>query len=104
MVKIWAAVLGLEQIGVHDNFFELGGHSLLATRIISRVREALGVELSLRSLFEAPTVAGLAERIEATYPVSPGLQAPPITVVPRDKPLRLSFAQERLSVSQPFEA
>jgi amino acid adenylation domain-containing protein len=63
LVEIWAEVLHNEQIGIHDNFFELGGHSLLATQIISRISEAFAVELSLRSLFETPTVVGLAESI-----------------------------------------
>ena len=61
---IWSGVLGIEMIGVYDNFFELGGHSLIATQVVSRVRERLGQELTLRSVFEQPTVAGMAEKID----------------------------------------
>ena len=95
---IWAEVLGVERVGIYDNFFELGGHSLLATQALARVREALRVELPLRSLFEEPTVAGLAARVERTRRER----------VPEDEPVpvrlsreggaaaEVSFAQQRL--------
>jgi len=67
LAKIWAQVLKLNRVGIHDNFFELGGHSLLATQVMSRLREAFQVELNLRELFEHPTVAGLAESLEAIH-------------------------------------
>ncbi|WP_164003012.1 non-ribosomal peptide synthetase, partial [Pyxidicoccus caerfyrddinensis] len=92
LAALWAQVLRVQRIGVHDNFFELGGHSLLATQVISRIRSQLRVELPLRALFEASTVAALAERIESAS----GTQAPAIIPVPRAGPLPLSFAQQRL--------
>ncbi|NEO47604.1 MAG: AMP-binding protein, partial [Moorea sp. SIO4A3] len=61
LAEIWREVLGIEQIGIHDNFFDLGGHSLMATQVVSRVRQALGIELSLTTLFESSTIAKLAE-------------------------------------------
>jgi amino acid adenylation domain-containing protein len=64
LAKIWVKVLGKQQVGVHDNFFELGGHSLLATQLMSRIRDTFQVELPVRLLFEAPTVATLAKHIE----------------------------------------
>ncbi|EDX71108.1 amino acid adenylation domain protein [Coleofasciculus chthonoplastes PCC 7420] len=64
LAAIWSSVLGIDNVGINHNFFELGGHSLLATQVISRIRQAFNVELPLRALFEAPTVAELAERIE----------------------------------------
>ena len=64
LARIWCEVLELETVGVNDNFFKLGGHSLKITQVISRVREAVGVELPMRAIFEAPTIAALALRIE----------------------------------------
>jgi amino acid adenylation domain-containing protein/non-ribosomal peptide synthase protein (TIGR01720 family) len=93
IAAVWREVLGLDRIGIHESFFDLGGHSLLATQVISRLRGSFGVELPLRKLFDAPTVAGLAKLIEAG---SGEGDAPPIERVPRDRPLPLSFAQERL--------
>ncbi|MGH2413489.1 MAG: phosphopantetheine-binding protein, partial [Microcystaceae cyanobacterium] len=81
---IWAEILKLDQVGIHDNFFELGGHSLLATQVISRVREALSVEVPLRSLFESPTLAELVEVIEKFKENNIGVQSPAIVPVSRE--------------------
>ncbi|HEU4881353.1 MAG TPA: amino acid adenylation domain-containing protein, partial [Longimicrobium sp.] len=95
LAEIWAEVLRLERVGVEESFFELGGHSLLATRVVSRVRDVFAIELPLRALFEGPTVAALAGRVEemrrAELPV-----LPPVVPAERTGPLPLSFAQERL--------
>jgi surfactin family lipopeptide synthetase C len=64
LAGLWAEILGVEKIGINDNFFDLGGHSLLATRLFVRLRDAFGLELPLRLLFETPTIAELAKRIE----------------------------------------
>ncbi|HEY0605419.1 MAG TPA: amino acid adenylation domain-containing protein, partial [Herpetosiphonaceae bacterium] len=90
---VWSAALGVEQIGVHDNFFALGGHSLMATQVIGRVKQLLNLDLPLRLLFEAPTVATFAGRLQAEQ-ADAGARLQP---VPRDgTPLPLSFAQQRL--------
>ena len=96
LAAIWAGVLGLERIGVHDNFFDLGGHSLKATQVISQARRVFKADLPLRSLFESPTVAGLAERVQSAMGMSAPGKAPALAPVPRGGNLRLSFAQERL--------
>jgi len=66
LARLWGEVLGLEQVGRSDNFFELGGHSLLATRLVARIRDIFKVDLSLRRLFERPTLTAVADFID--YP------------------------------------
>lgn len=71
VAEIWAELLDLDQIDLNDNFFELGGHSLLATRVVSRIRDHFGMEFPLRSLFEKPTIAGLAHEIDEAAAQAP---------------------------------
>ncbi len=92
LAGIWSEVLGVDRVGAFDDFFELGGHSLLATQVISRVRAVFAVEVALAALFDRPTVAGLAEVVDGS---TRGVAAP-VVPVPRDLPLPLSFAQQRL--------
>lgn len=94
--SIWEEVLGVSELSVTANFFEVGGHSLLATQVMSRIREALQVELPVRTLFEQPTVARLAARVEAALRGERGVVAPPLERVSRKRELPLSFAQQRL--------
>ena len=96
VAQIWSDVLGIVRIGVYDNFFELGGHSLLATTTVTRLRDVLKVDLPLRAIFEGPTVSELSEFIEAAQRAGRDLSLPPLVRVPREQPLPLSFAQERL--------
>ncbi|HEV3049863.1 MAG TPA: amino acid adenylation domain-containing protein, partial [Longimicrobium sp.] len=103
LAQIWAEVLRVDSVSVDDDFFALGGHSLLATRLLSRVQSALGVILPLRALFEGPTVGELAARVDALRQGGARV-LPPIVRVDRDRPLPLSFAQERLWFLDRLEA
>ncbi|HEX3125716.1 MAG TPA: AMP-binding protein, partial [Thermoanaerobaculia bacterium] len=96
VAAVWAELLRRDRVGLHESFFELGGHSLLAVQAISRLREALGVEIPLRTLFEEPTVAGFAAAVEHARRAEDGMVAPPILRVPRDLSLVCSFSQQRL--------
>ena len=94
LVSIWSDLLGVEQIGLDDNFFNLGGHSLLATRLITQVKEVLGIELQIRDVFEADSVADLALRVEAYHQGDDGLVSIERAGIGNDYPL--SYGQERI--------
>ncbi|WP_255316099.1 condensation domain-containing protein, partial [Myxococcus fulvus] len=96
VVEVWAPLLGVGRIGAEDHFFEKGGHSLLVMQAASRLREALGVEVPVRMLFESPTVSSLAERLEALVRGGMTPRIPVLARSARDEAPPLSFAQQRL--------
>ena len=100
---IWAEVMKVGRVGVNENFFEKGGHSLLATQVVSRVREAMGVEVGLREMFEHPTVRGLAQVVEQERKGAGVRKEPAIVPVSRELKLPLSYAQQRLWFLQQLE-
>ncbi|MBP0943701.1 non-ribosomal peptide synthetase, partial [Pseudomonas alliivorans] len=92
LAEIWAEVLQVERVGRHDHFFDLGGHSLLAMRMVSQVRQQLGVELPLGELFALGELAAVAAALCGVA----RSELPSILPVKRDQPMPLSFAQQRL--------
>ncbi|WP_408890509.1 non-ribosomal peptide synthase/polyketide synthase [Myxococcus faecalis] len=93
LASIWKEVLRVERVSRHDDFFALGGHSLIATQVVARLRGSLGVEVPLRALFEAPTLEGLARKVEQ---VARAVSVPALRPSARQGALPLSFAQQRL--------
>ena len=96
LAGIWGQVLNVERVGIYDNFFELGGHSLLATQVIARIEATCQAEIPLRLLFENPTVASLAERIEQCRRQEHKLYTVPMSATVSQARVPLSFAQQRL--------
>jgi amino acid adenylation domain-containing protein len=93
---LWSDLLGVERVGIHDDFFQLGGHSLLVAKLAARVRQTFGAELPILEVFKTPTVAALAAAIERAERVEAAAELPPIRRAPRDRPIPLSFPQERV--------
>ncbi|WP_438308970.1 amino acid adenylation domain-containing protein [Burkholderia pseudomallei] len=92
LAAIWRELLHVERVSRHDNFFELGGHSLLAVQLVSRLRQALSVEVALGTVFDAPVLSALASRLDDNT----AKVLPPIPLAPRDGRIALSLAQQRL--------
>ncbi|HYR10934.1 MAG TPA: amino acid adenylation domain-containing protein, partial [Longimicrobium sp.] len=96
VAQAWREVLGISRVAADADFWELGGHSLLAMQVLSRIRQRLGVELPVRALFDAPTVAALAAAVDAARAESVHLPPAPLRASRRADPQPLSFAQQRL--------
>ncbi len=96
IAAVWRDLLGIAEVGAHDDFFDLGGDSLVVSRMAFQVRAAVGVELPLRTFFDARTVARLAALVERVRGTEPGAARPQLMPVPRRGDLPLSFAQQRL--------
>ena len=96
LAELWSHILGVPRVGIHDNFFALGGDSILAAQTISRLREAMHVELSLLAFFETPTIAGIVRSLETSSQRVPALPGPARQPLPKDKELPLSYAQQQL--------
>lgn len=96
LATIWSELLSVPHIGIHENFFALGGHSLLATQVLARIRAAFAVELSLQAFFAAATIAEIARAVDDALQADQTSTVEPLARLPRDEPVPLSHAQERL--------
>ncbi|RKH19691.1 LLM class flavin-dependent oxidoreductase, partial [Corallococcus sp. CA031C] len=99
VAALWRERLGLDFVGREENFLEIGGNSLTAAQLLNQVRDTFGVQLPLAALFEAPTVAGIAQRLEPLLRQAPQAQVSvelPLVPLPRTRELALSFVQERV--------
>ena len=96
LAGLFGEALKLNRVGIRDNFFQIGGHSLLATQVVSRVKNAFGVEIGIKSVFEDATIEGLGRRIEEAISRGERLETPPLVRVSREGLLPLSFSQQRM--------
>jgi amino acid adenylation domain-containing protein len=98
LAEIWKELLKVEEVGVEQNFFELGGHSLLVLQVMARMRRRLGVELPVRTVFEAPTIAGLAVEVEKARALGPQARTPILERRPRPRAAGATASQEALLI------
>jgi len=101
LADIWREVLGVERIGAHDDFFALGGHSMKAVQVLARVQESWRVELSLRVLFERPTLADMAKHLAASRPVDSRGSPPPLVARPRQARRVQADSRAELNLPEP---
>lgn len=102
LAELWKSVLNCERVGRYGNFFQLGGDSLLATQLLSRIREVAHVDVSFQHFFETPTVADIAKHIATVQQSEAPLRKSPRPSGPREGPLPLSYAQQRLWFLEQF--
>jgi amino acid adenylation domain-containing protein len=96
LANIWVEILGIDEVGIHDNHFDLGGNSLSAMQVVAQIEKAFRVPMPLARFFESPTIASLSRNLSMTLGAAPELKLFPLERIARDKPLPLSFAQQRL--------
>jgi len=98
LAEIWKELLKVEEVGVEQNFFELGGHSLLALQVVARMRRRFGLEMAVRTVFEAPTIAGLATEVEKAQAL--GLKARTPILERRPRPATVAAASREALLAQ----